>query len=121
LIPMAYGLRKSEFVGLDLSQRQIADGQRFIDAVGLKNIRLFSADLRTVDESFGPFDYIIAHGVHSWVPPEVQEAVVRICGQHLSENGVALVSYNAFPGCHLRQMVRGMAQFHLRDIDDPAE
>jgi SAM-dependent methyltransferase/methyltransferase-like protein len=121
LIPMAYALPKSEFVGLDLSTRQITVGQRFIDDVGLTNIRLLPIDLRAVDESFGQFDYIIAHGIHSWVPPEVQEAVVRICGRHLSMQGVALVSYNAYPGSHLRQMVRGMAQFHLRDINDPAE
>jgi methyltransferase-like protein/2-polyprenyl-3-methyl-5-hydroxy-6-metoxy-1,4-benzoquinol methylase len=121
LIPMAYALPQSEFVGLDLSQRQIAVGQRFIDAVALTNIRLLPIDIRAVDESFGQFDYIIAHGVHSWVPPDVQEALMRICSRHLSAQGVALVSYNAYPGCHLRQMVRGMAQFHLRDIDDPTE
>ncbi len=51
----------------------------------------------------------------------MQEAILRVCGRHLTEQGVALVSYNAYPGCHLRQMVRGMAQFHVRDIDDPAE
>ncbi|HKD36343.1 MAG TPA: class I SAM-dependent methyltransferase, partial [Pirellulales bacterium] len=78
-------------------------------------------DIRAIDESIGDFDYIIAHGVHSWVPPDVQEAVIRICGRHLSERGVALVSYNAYPGCHLRQMIRGMAQFHVREIEDPVE
>src|SRR5438445_10474147 len=74
LIPMAYALPQSEFVGLDLSQRQIATGQRFADEVRLTNIRLLPIDIRAVDESFGQFDYIIAHGVHSWVPPEVKEA-----------------------------------------------
>jgi methyltransferase-like protein len=39
----------------------------------------------------------------------------------LSDQGVALVSYNAYPGCHLREMIRGMAQFHVRDIEDPIE
>ncbi|HEV3417452.1 MAG TPA: methyltransferase regulatory domain-containing protein, partial [Pirellulales bacterium] len=77
--------------------------------------------IRSIDEGRGQFDYIIAHGVHSWVAPDVQDAILRICGRQLSERGVALVSYNAYPGCHLRQMVRGMGQFHVRDIDDPAE
>ncbi|HEV2972856.1 MAG TPA: methyltransferase regulatory domain-containing protein [Pirellulales bacterium] len=121
LIPMAYALPRSEFVGIDLSARQIADGQQFITAVGVKNIRLAVTDIRSIDESLGKFDYIIAHGVHSWVPPDVQEAILLVCGHQLSEQGVALVSYNAYPGCHLRQMVRGMGQFHVRDIENPPE
>ncbi len=121
LIPMAYALPDSEFVGIDLSQRQIELGQEFVDAVGLSNVRLATMDLRAIDESFGQFDYIIAHGVHSWSPPDVQEAIVRICGRQLSDQGVALVSYNAYPGCHLREMIRGMAQFHVREIEDPIE
>ncbi len=121
LVPMAYELPGSDFLGIDLSRRQIAEGQQFIDALGLENIRLVADDLSTLDASIGPFDYIIAHGVHSWVPLPVQEAVMRLCGELLSPGGVALISYNAYPGCHLRQMVRGMGQFHVRDIDDPAE
>ncbi len=118
LIPMAYGLPDARFIGLDLSRRQIAEGREFIAAVGLTNIRLEHADLRTIGEEVGQFDYIIAHGVHSWAPRDVQTAIVRLCARLLAENGAALVSYNAYPGCHLRQMVRGMAQFHVRDIDD---
>ena len=118
LIPMAYGLPDAEFIGLDLSGRQIAEGREFIAAVGLQNIRLGHGDLRAIGDDLGPFDYIIAHGVHSWAPRDVQRAIVGLCGRLLTENGVALVSYNAYPGCHLREMVRGMAQFHVRDIDD---
>lgn len=121
LIPMAYTLPESEFVGIDSSSRQIAEGREFIDALGLRNIRLVEDDLCALDDRAGEFDFIVAHGVHSWVPAPVQEAVVRLCGKLLSANGVALVSYNAFPGCHLRQMIRGMGQFHVRDIEDPAE
>jgi SAM-dependent methyltransferase/methyltransferase-like protein len=121
LIPMAYSLPEAEFLGVDLSTRQIAEGQAFIAAVGLTNVRLEALDLQTIDDRFGQFDYIIAHGVYSWVPPEAQDAILRICGRQLRANGVALVSYNTLPGCHLRQMVRGMAQFHARDMTDPKE
>ncbi len=118
LIPMAYGLPRAEFVGLDLSIRQITEGRQFIADVGLPNIQLTHGDLRAFDANLGRFDYIIVHGVHSWAPRDVQHAILRICGQLLTERGVALVSYNAYPGCHLRQMIRGMAQFHVRDIED---
>ncbi len=121
LVPMAYALPEAEFLGVDLSTRQIAEGQAFIAAVGLTNVRLDALDLQTIDDRFGQFDYIIAHGVYSWVPPAAQDAILRICGRQLRSNGVALVSYNTNPGCTLRQMVRGMAQFHAREMIDPQE
>ncbi len=121
LVPMACALPRAEFVGLDLSTTQIAAADRFANDLGLANIRFQACDLRSLDRSSGEFDYIIAHGLHSWVPSDAQEAILRICGQLLSPHGVAIVSYNAYPGCHLRQMVRGIGRFHTRDIDDPHE
>ena len=67
-----------------------------------------------VDDDWGKFDYIIAHGVYSWVPAEVREQVLAICRKSLGPQGIAFVSYNAFPGCHLRKMVREMMLFHVR-------
>src|SRR5215469_18182080 len=73
LIPMAIDHPGSRFLGIDLSARQIETGQRQIADLGLKNIELRTGSITDVDGSFGAFDYIIAHGVFSWVPPAVQE------------------------------------------------
>ena len=61
LIPMACGLPQSEFVGIDLSARQITEGQPVAAALGLKNITLKHLNLMDVKPDFGQFDYIIAH------------------------------------------------------------
>ena len=37
-----------------------------------------------IDASFGKFDYIICHGVYSWVPSAVQEAILRVCSENLA-------------------------------------
>ncbi len=121
LIPMAYGLPESEFLGIDLAARPIATGQEMIDSLGLKNITLRPLDVMEVTSDFGQFDYIIAHGLFSWIPPMVQEKVLAICRENLTPNGVAYVSYNAYPGGHLRQMVRGMMRFHVRRVADPTQ
>jgi len=121
LIPMAYGLPRSEFVGIDLAARPIATGQEMIETLGLKNITLWPLDVTKVTPDFGQFDYIIAHGLYSWVPRVVQERVLAICQENLTPNGVAYVSYNAYPGGHLRQMVRGMMRFHVRHLDEPTQ
>ncbi|PQO36182.1 methyltransferase domain-containing protein [Bremerella cremea] len=119
LIPMAEGLPGSTFVGVDLSKKQIESGRKNIETLGLSNIELKHMDCADIDESFGKFDYIIAHGVFSWIPHDVQEALFKICQNNLSENGIAYVSYNTYPGWHLRGMIRDMMNYHVRNFDDP--
>ena len=121
LIPMAYGLPQSEFVGIDTSARQIAAGQEKISALGLKNVTLQHLDILDVNTDHGQFDYIIAHGVFSWVPPVVQDKILEISKQNLAPNGVAYVSYNVYPGWNMIGMVRGMMLYHTRKVTDPLE
>jgi methyltransferase-like protein len=121
LIPMAFTLPDSRFVGVDLSPRQVAAGQALIDALGLKNIELRPLSILDVDRSFGEFDYIICHGVYSWVPTEVQDKILAICAWQLTSNGVAYISYNIYPGWHVGAMIREMLGYHLRRAAPPEE
>ena len=112
VIPMAYGLPESEFVGVDLAAKPVEVAQRRISRLGLTNIRIEAMDLLEIAPEFGKFDYIIAHGVFAWVPEHVQEKVLAICSANLSANGVAFVSYNTNPGGLVRKTLREMVQFH---------
>jgi SAM-dependent methyltransferase/methyltransferase-like protein len=120
LIPLAYVLPNSRFLGIDLSSKQIAEGQELIRRLELGNIELRAFSISDVDASFGQFDYIICHGVYSWVPPSVQERILWICRNLLTPNGVAYISYNTYPGWHLRSIVRDLMKFHAARFDDPA-
>jgi methyltransferase-like protein/2-polyprenyl-3-methyl-5-hydroxy-6-metoxy-1,4-benzoquinol methylase len=119
LIPMACALSESAFLGLDLSARQIKAGQEIIASLGLSNVELRQCDICQVDQSFGAFDYLIAHGIYSWVPTEAQEKILSICSENLRDNGVAYVSYNTYPGWRMRGMLRDMMLYHARKFDDP--
>jgi len=121
LIPIAFALPKSSFTGIDLSGSAINRGQKLIEAVGLGNIRLQQLDVMDLTAQFGEFDYIIVHGLYSWVPPHVREQILNICKSHLAPNGIAFISYNAFPGCHLRNMLREMMLFHVRGFESAEE
>jgi SAM-dependent methyltransferase len=72
-----------------------------------------------IDESYGDFDFIFAHGLFSWVPEPVRYRVLEICSDRLAPNGVAYLSYNAYPGSYQRDMLRAMLQIHTRNIADP--
>jgi methyltransferase-like protein/protein-L-isoaspartate O-methyltransferase len=112
LIPMAFGLPDSEFVGVDLAAKPVAAAQDRVKRAGLKNIRVERMDLLELEPAFGEFDYIIAHGVYAWVPEAVQERILAICSANLSANGLAFISYNTDPAGRIRQILREMMQFH---------
>jgi SAM-dependent methyltransferase len=114
LIPMAAALPGARFVGVDLSARQIADGRALIADAGLDNIELRHADIMSISPRDGEFDYIIAHGVYSWVPPEVREKVLAICSENLARDGVAYVSYNTYPGWGINGVLREMMMYQAR-------
>ncbi|MFU8839051.1 MAG: class I SAM-dependent methyltransferase, partial [Thiohalomonadaceae bacterium] len=77
LIPMAWQLPGSQFVGIDLSAMQIHEGQQRIAQTGLTNIQLQTGDILDYQPE-GFFDYIIAHGVYSWVPEAVRKAILQL-------------------------------------------
>jgi methyltransferase-like protein/trans-aconitate methyltransferase len=119
IMPMAWNLPRSEFVGIDLSQQQVGDGRATIAALGLRNIRIERASIADVDGGWGQFDYIICHGVFSWVERDVQDAIFTVVSRNLSPHGVAYVSYNTYPGWHTREMVRQMMRYHAAQFSEP--
>jgi SAM-dependent methyltransferase len=121
LLPLALAYPESTFVGIDLSGVAIARGEALRKAVGLPNLTLVAADLTTWDPGPKPFDYVMAHGFYSWVPPFVRDVLLALCRDRLTPSGVAYVSYNALPGCHVRRMLWEMLRFHVRDITDPQQ
>jgi SAM-dependent methyltransferase len=120
LIPMAAGLPASAFVGIDLAARPIAEGRAAVAALGLGNCALDRMDLLAAPADWGRFDYIIAHGLYSWVAPEVQAGMLAVLGRHLSPDGVAFVSFNALPGWRLFGLVRDFLLYHIRAVTGPA-
>ncbi len=118
LFPMAAHYPESRFLGIDNSRREIDDGLALGNRLGLHNIDLRTMDIMDVDESLGDFDYIIVHGVYSWVPDEVRQRILEICSRQLRPNGIAYVSYNVLPGWHLYGTARDIMRYAVRDFDD---
>jgi methyltransferase-like protein len=106
---------------VDLAASAVAQGAGTISALGLGNVVLHHLDVMDVSDAFGTFDYIIAPGIYSWVPEPVRDRILAICETHLAPHGVAFVSYNTYPGCHFREAVWRILQFHVEGIADPSE
>ena len=103
------------FVGIELSQEQVEKGNEVIANAGLTNVSLIQSDIASIGSEIGTFDYIIAHGVYSWVDDGVKDALLRLIDEHLAEDGIAYVSYNTYPGWHTMEEVRQLMMFSNRD------
>ena len=121
LIPMAFNLPGSEFVGIDLSRHQVDDANAVIRRLGLTNIRVEHASIMDVDASWGDFDYILCHGVFSWVERDVQDRIFEIARDRMSPTGIAYISYNTYPGWHMRESVRHMMRYHAGQFEAASE
>lgn len=112
LLPFALAYPKAHAVGVDLSPVQVEQGKGVVDALGVDNLHLHAMSLTDIAPEFGQFDYIIAHGVFSWVPPEVREAMLRIMRENLSPDGIGYISYNTYPGWKAGDIVRDAMLLH---------
>ncbi len=121
LVGMACGLPGGSFVGVDLSERQVAAGRSRVVSLGLANVDLRAGDLGDVDGGWGEFDYVVAHGVLSWVGEPVRRRLLEVCAERLSPRGIAFVSWNALPGWRFRALVRDVLLSGAATAESPSE
>lgn len=121
LIGMATLYPGAQFVGIDISESSIARAVELSDALQLTNIGFRAMDIAQLSGRAGECDYLIAHGLYSWVSEPLRDKILEICGHVLANNGIAFVSFNAYPGYHLRKLITGMMSIHTAGIDEPAE
>ncbi|PCJ29351.1 MAG: hypothetical protein COA94_01790 [Rickettsiales bacterium] len=105
-------------LGVDLSEVEIKNGQDILSQLKLKNMELKAMSITDLDESYGKFDYIICHGVFSWVPDFVRDSILEVSKKLLTENGLAFVSYNTLPGWNMVNTVRELMLYHSAGFDN---
>ncbi|WP_069637184.1 class I SAM-dependent methyltransferase [Campylobacter pinnipediorum] len=118
LIPFSLHNPNATIVGIDLSREQIKQGKEIVSNLELQNLELICGDITKADEilaKYGKFDYIICHGVYSWVPDFVKEAILKTIKDYLAKNGVAYVSYNVYPGWKFKEVIKDYMQFVSKD------
>ena len=122
LIPFAASHPLARVVGIDLSQVEIDHGRRMVQELGLRNLELLQGDIATMDlPALGQFDYIICHGVYSWVPENVQQAILAAFHTLLAAKGVAYISYNVYPGWKAKEIIRDAMMLRGGDRGTPQE
>jgi SAM-dependent methyltransferase len=89
------------FYGVDLMPDHVDFARRLVDDADIPNAIFHTADFATIDLDLPRFDYIVAHGIYSWVGAAVRDALSKLIGRHLKSDGLVYVSCDAMPGCTL--------------------
>src|SRR5215470_15203477 len=90
---------QGEFHACDFNPEHIEGGRRYASALGLNNIEFHESSFEQLLEKQLPqFDFIVLHGVYSWVSAESRAAVRRIVKEKLASGGLVYISYNCMPG-----------------------
>lgn len=122
LLAMAAAYPESEFTGVDLASSAIAVARQCAEELGLGNVFFECASIDDIEaRALGKFDYFLAHGIYSWIPDGSKQALLALASGVLAPKGLAYISYNAYPGCHFREMSRRMMGYHTRHLEEPKE
>lgn len=122
LLAQAYCFPESKFLGIDLSRAHIESADKAASGIGMTNVTFLQADVLALEEAnLGFFDYIVSHGLYSWVPDDVREKVLHLYKSCLAENGVGFISFNAYPGCRYREALWDGLRYFTRDEADVNE
>ena len=87
------------FHGCDIIPAHVEGGRHRAVAFGVGNVTFHEADFdHLLARGVPPCDFIVLHGVYSWVDEEARAAVRRVIADRLKPNGLLYVSYNCLPG-----------------------
>lgn len=90
---------KGHFVGVDFNAQHLLVAKEGLDTTGINNLEFIQASFtELVEKEIEPFDFIVTHGVWSWIAKEHQEAILKIVDRLLKPNGIFYCSYMSHPG-----------------------
>jgi SAM-dependent methyltransferase len=89
----------ARFVGVDVNPDHVASSRRLAERAALENVRFFERDFEGFErEDLPEFDFIVAHGILSWVSPAKRDAALAFAAAKLKPGGLLYLSYDALPG-----------------------
>lgn len=87
------------FVGVDFNAQQLLVADEGLNRTKIENVEFIQSNFSDfLQRDIEPFDFIVTHGVWSWISPENQRIIVEIINKLLKPNGVLYCSYMCHPG-----------------------
>lgn len=100
------------FVGVDFNGEHLAVAHEGLNRTQINNLEFIHTSFQNLlAHNLEPFDFIVTHGVWSWIAPEHQHAIVEIINKLLKPQGILYCSYMSHPGAtHLSSIQKLMTE-----------
>ena len=107
-----------QFIGIDINAQAIAQAQALANAAGIRNVQFLCADFEQLCQSdqhvLPACDFIVSHGVYSWISPNHRFAMRQIIERQLKPGGICYLAYMSQPGSSALCAAQKLAQLHAQ-------
>ena len=112
--------QNAQCVGIDFNEKHIQIAKK--ESYNLKNIQFINKTFsQSLDEDLPQFDFIVMHGVWSWVTKSVRADIMKFVEKFLKPKGLFYISYNAMPGWAQMQPFAKMMSLYAENIEGSLE
>lgn len=108
---------KANWYGNDFNPTQVNFAKTFVHQKQ-DNLHIYddSFELFSKHDDLPEFNYIVIHGVWSWISPKDQQYLLDFVSKHLKVGGVLFISYNIAPGHTAFEPTRHLMKSYMEQI-----
>jgi ubiquinone/menaquinone biosynthesis C-methylase UbiE len=115
VITNAGAFPQGRFHACDINHTHVRQARARAAAFSIRNVEFLECGFEQLRNAAPPmFDFIVAHGVYSWVAPQERQAICELVRDFLKPGGLLYLSYNSLPGwageMPLRKLIVELAQ-----------
>lgn len=111
--------------GFDFNPSHIGNAQRLAAEAKLENITFgdysFEQLISLPAGTLPSFDYIVLHGIYSWISPENRRHIVKFIDRYIKPGGLVYVSYNCQPGWSVTAPLQRLIREHALRAPDRSD
>jgi ubiquinone/menaquinone biosynthesis C-methylase UbiE len=104
------------FIGIDINAAAIVQAQALAQAAGLRNVQFICASfeeaLNDPAHVLPACEFVVSHGVYSWVSPEIRRVMQQLVQRLLKPGGVLYMAYMSQPGSASMAAAQKLAQLY---------
>ena len=117
LVAHAACFPRMHFYGNDFNPEHVRYARTLAADAQLPNLTLLEDGFdELLARELPPMDFIVMHGIWSWISPRLRQVIVAFIERRLRPGGVVYVSHNALPGWSSLMPLRELMGLHARHL-----
>ena len=117
LVAHAACFPRMHFYGNDFNPEHVRYARTLAADARLPNLTLLEDGFdELLARELPPMDFIVMHGIWSWISPRLRQVIVAFIERRLRPGGVVYVSHNALPGWSALMPLRELMGLHARHL-----